>query len=105
MAINYTYTITKLYASQQEINGFSDVVLNIFFDITATDTETNKTGVFNGVWNIEPPQENSGDFIAYADLTEQQVMTWLHNSLGELRKESMEQNALINMPTEKSLPW
>ena len=105
MAVNYTYTITKIFPSEEEVNGFSDVILQVAFDITATDTETNKTGVFSGSWSIQPPEENYADFTPYADLTEQQVLTWLHNNLGDSRKEIMEQNAVKNMSNEKSLPW
>ena len=105
MAINYTYSITKLWASPEEINGFSDVVLNIFFDITATDSETSNTGIFNGSWNISPPPENSENYTPFSSLTQSQIISWLHTSLGEAR-ESMEAQARASITVaETALPW
>ncbi len=105
MAITYTYTITKLWASPEEVNGFSDVVLNIFFDITATDTETSKTGVFSGVWNIDPPEPNDPNFVPFASLTQDEVIAWLQTSLGSERRANMEKNARDNISSQPPLPW
>lgn len=105
MAITYTYTITKLWASPEEVNGFSDVVLNIFFDITATNTETSKSGVFSGVWNIDPPEPNDPNFVQFTSLTQNEVLAWLQTSLGPERRANMEQNAANNIFSQPSLPW
>jgi hypothetical protein len=105
MNIQYTYTITKLWAYPETINGFDNVVLNIFFDITATDTVTGNTGIFSGVENIEPPEEGSSNFINYDSLSEEQVIEWLITSLGESRLEPMKEQARNEITTETALPW
>ena len=105
MAITYTYTITKLWASPEEVNGFSDVVLNIFFDITATDSSTGTTGVFSGVANIEPPEEGAINFVSYSSLTEQQIIQWLKTSLGLSQLEPMEAQAAQSIKQPSALPW
>lgn len=105
MTIEYTYTITKLWASPETINGFENVVLNIFFDITATDTSTSNTGVFSGVANIEPPEEGAINFVSYSSLTEQQIIQWLKTSLGLSQLEPMEAQAARSIEQSLTLPW
>ena len=78
MAITYTWGITAMKKAPS-LDGLSDVITNVNFTYTGTDSETdsdgnNYTAVFNGACPISAP--DSENFTALADLTEADVIAW-----------------------------
>lgn len=105
MTTDIKYTVTKLWASPETVNGFDDVVFNVFFDIIATD-ESNNVGKFNGIVNLDPPAEDHKGYIPYKDLSENQLIEWTKNSLGEDAIQNMERQAIESIVIrENPLPW
>lgn len=62
----------------KNINGFTNVVTEITWSLTATD-ETNISTTINGIFKLQQP--NSTFFIEYEDLTEEIYHEWLLNFL------------------------
>ena len=105
--ITYSWTITALN-SYPEYEGKQDVVFTILATYTGTD------GTYSS--NVQIGQsliiDANAPFIAYADLTEQQVLGWLLNALTPQQINQMQlkiANQIIadNQPpfVQLPLPW
>lgn len=77
MTISYEWKIEqiKLYP---EIDKFKDVVFEVYWRINATDGQNTST-VYGSII-IELNKDNK--FIPYDQLTEEQVINWTKNSIG-----------------------
>lgn len=105
---NFTWKITKLYT--QTIDGKEDYVVVANYEITGVDDIHEAS-----LSNVERfSTENVTEFIPYADLTEEIVIGWVKESLGQIGVDSME--ACINgqieskknppvSPEVTPLPW
>lgn len=108
MSHTITYKINKLWTSPEPINGFSSVVGNVFFTITATDDITSISGSQEFVANLQEPQLSSSEFVPYSQLSEAQLLTWAKNSYTGDAIELMEAQVVSIMNkniSNKSLPW
>ena len=107
MTTTYTWTVTMLECVPAA-NGLQNIVQTIRWKLSGDDG-VNSTEI-NNVTPIAPP--NSGEFIQYSNLTEEQVITWLTDTLGEQRvaeAKSVVDNMLelmANPPViTPELPW
>lgn len=107
MATTITWTIDWMKASTQEINGFTEVVLDAGWRVTGTDGKFT-TSAYGSV-SFPEPQEG-GTYTPYADLTQDQVLGWVwENGVDkDAYDKSMEsQLALLENPpvVQPPLPW
>ena len=106
---NYTWTITNLYT--QTIEGKEDYVVTAIYDVVGTD------GTYSASLTSNMAQFSTEDvttFIPYEDLTEEIVLGWVKESLGENGIISIEAciqgqiDSQINppqVPVNTPLPW
>jgi len=106
---NYTWTITNLYT--QTIDGKEDYVVIAYYDVFGTDG-TYEASLTSNVAQFST--EDVGVFIPYADLTEEIVLGWIKETLGENGIISIEAciqgqiDSQINppqVPVNTPLPW
>jgi hypothetical protein len=76
MAITYIWSIDSM-DSYPQAGGFTDVVFKANYRCAATDG-TNTEAVVGGV---DVNLDNTGPFTPYADLTEDQVISWVQAAL------------------------
>lgn len=73
MNITYEWKITALKKAPS-LDGLSDVITNIKFDYTGTDSVSGESFTFSGACPVGAPTSES--FTALADLTEAEVIAW-----------------------------
>jgi hypothetical protein len=105
----YTWRITSINVLP-ELNSKKDVVVQVKFIVTGTDSLNNFT--LSSSQELICNEEES--FIEYTNLTEQQVIEWVKSALGEsgqytLTKEIdavLEQKKNVDsLPINIPLPW
>ena len=109
---NYTWTVDRLL-TLDEVKE-KDFVVTAICKVVCTeevDGKEYKASTLNSV--IIEPKEEEG-FVPYADLTEEQVIGWVKESLGKEGVDSIEKSLAsqvdkkINppvVPVNKTLPW
>jgi hypothetical protein len=107
MTVTNTWNVQQMDA-YPEYEGHSDVVFTVHWTLTGTDGE-HAAGVYGAAGLALDPEAT---YVAYADLTEAQVIGWVHEALGEEQVASYEENvanqiaALVNPPVvTPALPW
>jgi hypothetical protein len=78
MATTYTWTVTMLECVPNA-NGLENIVQTIRWKLIGDDG-VNSVEIYNAI-GITPPDPNQ--FVQYSNLTEEQVITWLTDTLGE----------------------
>jgi hypothetical protein len=108
MATTLTWSIQQIQTSTKEINGFSEVVLSVSWNLKCSDG--NYAYNVNNTVALNPPQEGDLEFTPYADLTEEQVLSWVWES--GVDKNAVEESAAkqveltLNPPVvTPPLPW
>lgn len=110
MTITYTWEITGL--KTQNVNtDKQNAVVQTYWKKIGTDENGNK-GVFSGgtPFTVDP-NDDSGPFIPFEQLTEEDVINWIKTVVvGEFEKHVNEQirkqiDLMINPIVEKNLPW
>jgi hypothetical protein len=77
--MKYVWTINQIDCKPQE-SEFSDVVACVHWQLTATE----ETYISSVIGAVDLIAYNGKDlFIAYKDLTEEIVLTWVQDKLGE----------------------
>jgi hypothetical protein len=74
MAITYTWKVTGLKKTSAE--GLTDVVIGTQWNCKGTDEDGND-GTFSGATPFKASDVNLGDFVDFADLTEETVLSWI----------------------------
>jgi hypothetical protein len=74
MNITYVWAITGMKMAPS-LDGLTDVVTNVQFNYTGTDSDSGFSSTFNGAYPVPPP--SSADFVPLADLTEAEVIAWI----------------------------
>jgi hypothetical protein len=95
--ITTTWTITKLQVYEQAL-GESDVVCIAYWNLNGSD------GTYSS--NLQGTQGliyQGGPFIPYQDLTEQQVVDWVLQTMGAQLVSTLE-NQVINMVYQQEIP-
>ena len=78
MATNFTWTINYMDTKPSE-DGLTDVVVSCKWSIQGVDGDLTASNF--GYTTFAPPQ--AGDFTAYADLTQDQVLGWVWSAPSE----------------------
>lgn len=110
MAITYTWEVSSL-----KVKDVSDTrpnaVVQTYWKKIGTD-ENGNSGTFSGATPFTlDPNDDSGPFIAFEDLTEEDVLTWIKSvvvggyevHVNEKIQEQIDQK--IIPVSEKTLPW
>lgn len=108
----YTWTVGSLYTVDTESE--TNYVVNAVYEIVGTE-EVDGVTYTSSIKDTAKFEVVSGDdFVPYADLTNDIVVEWIKNELGELGVEDYK-NAVGGMidsqvtpptvPTDTSLPW
>ena len=100
MAITYTWTIAQL-----ERNTADGGVTVAHWRCEGVDGETNASSYGTTSWT---PDASASDFIAFADLTQANVLAWVWNTVVKADVETAladKINAELNPTTTAGLPW
>lgn len=91
------------------LDGQTDVVVRVQWEATATDPVVGDTAGTQGYTQLSIP---SASFTPYSDLTESQVIGWVHDTMGPSQVAEVEafvDNLLVinRLPpiTQLPLPW
>ena len=107
MATTTTWTIQWMQTSTQEINGFPEVVLTVGWNLEGTDG-TYTSNIYNTA-SLTPPQAGDPDFTPYADLTQDQVLGWVWESVDKTAAEEAVTQQVANLANppvvQPPLPW
>lgn len=109
MAITYTWKITALKTT--DVGDKANAVVQTYWKKIGTDENGNE-GTFSGAtpFTVDPSDE-SGPFIPFEQLTEEDVIAWIQTVVvgqyeehvnGQIQKQIDEKN---NPITEADLPW
>ena len=107
MATTNTWSVVQLDA-YPEYEGEQDVVFTVHWTLTGTD------GTYSGnvYGSVGVSTSTSGAFTPYADLTEAQVVSWVHDALGEEAVAAAEANVAQQINDQvapqvvtPALPW
>lgn len=105
---NYTWKVTNLFT--ETIDGKEDYVVTALYDVTGVDGDYSASLSNTAQFSTE----DVTTFIPYADLTEEIVIAWIKESLGENGIISIEAciqgqiDSQINppqVPVNTPLPW
>lgn len=103
--ITYTWNINKIY-TQPLLNGLTNVIHTIDFSYIGTDENNNTSFIQFPTLLPEPLNEN---FIAYNNITEEMVISWLELILNieDLQQSIIEKIEIIKNPPiiEIPFPW
>lgn len=87
MAIEYTWLVEQMEAYPQK-DGFSDVVFTVHWRVNAADGQ-----YFSTVYGSQGVTLNPDEtFTPYADLTQEQVIAWVKDAMGQGHVASIEDN-------------
>lgn len=107
MAITYTWSVVQMDC-YPEYEQEADVVFNVHWTMNGVDGEY--TGSVYGSQSLT--LDSGADFTPYPDLTEEQVVGWVKDAMGEEQVASLEANVAqqidnqINPPVvNPPLPW
>lgn len=113
MALTYTWSVTSLKV-RDEVNAdgetLSNSVVQTYWKCTGTD-ENGNSGTFSGATPFTAANVPAGSFIAFADLAEADVISWIQNVVNSdanykahIDDRIMDQiNAAVT--TDADLPW
>ena len=106
MATQFTWTINQLNCLAHA-EGLQDVINVIHWTYSATDTDDTGKEWFASMYgtaNVEQP--NPQNFIPYADVTEEQVISWLEIVLpvADMQASLVANIELQKHPVEVTLP-
>ena len=102
MAVTYTWSVIKLTTISDDT--YQDIVHLVDWEVTGDDgtSQVSATG-------STPLGRPERAFTAYADLTEEDVLTWVRSALGELRINEVEGTIAAALTAKdyqaKPLPW
>jgi hypothetical protein len=86
MAITYTWNVVQMDAYPEK-DGLTDVVFTAHWTLNGDDGEGHSGSAYGSAGIT---LNADGDYTPYADLTQEQVVGWVKNSLGEEQVTSLE---------------
>jgi len=99
MALEYKWTINniKCYSNYNVLNN---IVKNVAWTFTCTDTDTNKTASVSSYSEFSSPETEN--FIQYNDLTINNITSWIKTqfSVDNLKKELQNELSRLALPEE-----
>ena len=113
MALTLSYSITSLKV-KDEVNAdgvtLENAVCQTYWTCTGTDTDGN-TGEFQGATPFSAATVSEGDFTAFADLVETDVVGWVQavvdgdSSYKAHIEEQIQRQIDADITREEALPW
>jgi len=107
MATTLAWTIDSLSTSTEVINGYSEVVLTAAWRCTGTDGDYSASNY--GSVGLTQPAPNDPNFIPFAQLTQDEVLGWVWETVNKDETEASvtaQVNNLVNPPViTPPLPW
>ena len=99
MALEYKWTINNIKC-YSNYNGLNNIVKNVAWTFTCTDTDTNKTASVNS--NSEFSNPETENFIQYSDLTINNIISWIKTqfSVDNLKQELQNELSRLALPEE-----
>lgn len=106
MNINYIYKIENMDTLKETVNGCSNVVINVYFKVEAFDIDTGASCFYKNNANLSVPKSNI-NFIPFNNLTEENVITFVKESLGNTAIDTIEESlaSVLNSKHYQGLPW
>lgn len=107
MAVTYNWIVEQMSA-YPEYEGEQDVVFTVYWRLNGAD------GNYNGTvyGSVGVTYDGGSDFTPYADLTQEQVIGWVKDALGEEQVIAYEANVAGQIENQKNppvvnppLPW
>lgn len=80
MSVNYSWVITSLNCVEQE-NTLENVVKSVDWKLVASDTHNEKTIDTYVLGNTLFPSPEQSDFVSFSDLTQQQIISWIEQTI------------------------
>ena len=115
MALTYEWKLTGL--KKQDTADLSDLVIGTRWELKGTN-EAGVFGTFSGATPLDIPDADEPGYIAYADLTETQVLGWVKNIVSgsgagnymdhineRIEKQISEKTYTLLEVQENDLPW
>lgn len=110
MAITYTWKVTSLKVQNVSDNK-QNAIVQTYWKKIGTDENGNE-GVFNGATPFTvDPSDNSGPFVAFEDLQEEDVLNWIKSVVVGSYEEHVngviqaEIEKILKPITERPAPW
>jgi len=109
----YTHTIKSMKVRDVTHTGntYPNTVVQTYWEYSA-NTPDGITGTFNGATPLTlDPTSNNFTFKTFDSLTEQDVITWIYNSINDGYAQHIQEKiseqiySKVNIITEPSLPW
>ena len=113
MAVSYSWEVTQM-TKKPQVNDLSDVVVHVRWNLIGTESATGTKGSFPGATPFELDPDNTGSFVAFEDLTEDVVISWLQgvvvddywNHVTErIQKQIDETDDPVEELSAETLPW
>ena len=106
MAMTYTWKVTSVKVKDEGDN--TDAVVQTYWTKTGTD-DNGEQGTFSGATPFTSVDVPDGEFVAFADLTEEIILGWIQavvvdeyeNHVNQQIQKQIDQRAIA----EKDLPW
>jgi hypothetical protein len=102
MALEYKWTINNIKC-YSNYNGLNNIVKNVGWSFSCTDTDTNKTATVSSYSEFSNPETEN--FIQYSDLTINNITSWIKTqfSVDNLKKELQNELSRLTLPEETSV--
>jgi len=103
--MEYTWKITGLNRSDEQINGLDDVVLEAAFSVRGVDTDGVRAEYHGAVQLAEP---DANDFTAFSSLTETEVIGWVKSAVAVANIEANIAGKVTRKRNQQALtglPW
>jgi len=99
MALEYKWTINNIKC-YSNYNGLNNIVKNVAWSFSCTDTDTNKTATVSSYSEFSNPETEN--FIQYSDLTINNITSWIKTqfSIDNLKKELQNELSRLALPEE-----
>jgi hypothetical protein len=106
MALTYTFEINSVQKQSNEV--VTDAVMVINYRKTGTDPETGRMGVWHGQQEFTMEQVDPTGFIAWENLTEQNLIDWVQANYEEAFVNAQIQgdiDTMISMESRTEVQW
>lgn len=111
MAISYSWKITGI--KKMDTSDLTGIIFQTYWKKIGTD-ENGNTGEFSGATPFDPKTADPGNFTAFEDLTEDQVLGWIKSIVvgdyerhvdGRIAEEIANKKVTIEEVNDGALPW
>jgi hypothetical protein len=108
--MNYTWEITSI--KRKDTSELSNIIVQTYWRKTGTD-ENGNTGSFAGATPFDLSTVDPNNFVAYEDLTEEMVLSWIQSvvvggyeeHVNEKIAEEIDQQANPVTEVTEEFPW